>query len=54
MACTPWLRSATWCVIVDVLSFTTCVDIDHSSRLDCSASAPLLQDESYVDRNFSP
>ena len=21
-------------VIVDVLSFTTCVDIDHSSRLD--------------------
>ena len=29
-------------------------DIDHSSRLDCSASAPLLQDESYVDQHFAP
>ena len=29
-------------------------DVEHASRLGCSESVPLLQDESYVDQNFAP
>ena len=29
-------------------------DVDLASRLDCSESVPLLQDESYVDQHFAP
>ena len=28
--------------------------VDLASRLDCSESVPLLQDESYVDQHFAP